>query len=223
MISKYLKSKNIINQIPPTIDENELGSDTSATHYYLRTFDQTSSYYYYRGLYSSYEIQKIIALCNKLPQTQGSLSTNNKIDTSIRESTISWVPINNETRWIYQRFTECIHKVNEDFFQYDLTKIEKLQFTRYYGNQKGFYAPHTDDNVGHFYDNRKLSFVMQLTEPEEYEGGELRLHVSRNYDAIPKEKGLITFFPSHTLHECTPVTSGTRCTLVGWIYGPKLK
>jgi len=64
---------------------------------------------------------------------------------------------------------------------------------------------------------------MQLTDPSEYEGGTLKLYLGRDGDSIPKEKGLITFFPSHILHECTPVTSGTRCTLVGWIHGPKFK
>jgi len=31
------------------------------------------------------------------------------------------------------------------------------------------------------------------------------------------------FFPSYTLHEVTPVTKGTRYTLVGWVHGPAFK
>jgi PKHD-type hydroxylase len=223
MISKYLKTKNIIDQINPTVNIEELSKDISSDgYYYLKLSDQSSAYYYYRGLFNDYEIQKILSVCNKLPDQDGSLG-GNKINKDIRESKISWVPVNNETLWIYQKFTDCINECNESFFEYDLTKIEKLQFTRYYGNQKGFYSPHIDCNYGHLNENRKLTFVMQLSDPEDYEGGELRLHMSKNYDAIPKEKGLITFFPSHTLHECTPVTFGTRYTLVGWVYGPKLK
>ena len=223
MISKYLKSKNTISQIKPTLNEEELRSDYSEPYYYLKSFDCTSSYYYYRGLFNEYEIQKILAIGNKLPQKDGELNDVNNLDKTIRESIISWVPVNNETRWIYQKLTQCINEVNESYFQYDLTKIEKLQFTRYYGNIKSFYCPHVDSNFGYLNENRKLSFVMQLSDVNDYEGGELRLHLGKNYDLIPKEKGLITFFPSHTLHECTPVTSGSRYTLVGWIYGLKLK
>lgn len=223
MISKYLKAKNTITQILPTINEEDLSKDITSPFYDLKTFDQSSFYYFYRNTFSNYEIEKIISICNKLPKKEATLSSDNKIDKTYRESTISWVPVNSQTNWIYQRFSEYINKANESFFQYDLTKIEKLQFTRYYGNQKGFYAPHIDSNFGHFYENRKLTFVMQLSNPEDYDGGELRLHMSKNYDSMPRERGLITFFPSHILHECTPVTSGTRCTLVGWVYGPKFK
>jgi PKHD-type hydroxylase len=223
MISKYLKSKNTISQISPTINEEDLINDTSSPFYDLKTFDQSSAYYFYRNTFSNYEIEKIVSTLNKLPINEATLGSENRVDKSFRESRLSWVPINSQTNWIYQRFSEYINEANESFFQYDLTKIEKLQFTRYFGNQKGFYAPHIDSNFGHFYENRKLTFVMQLSDPEDYEGGELRLHMSKNYDAIPKERGLITFFPSHILHECTPVTSGIRYTLVGWVYGPKFK
>jgi len=223
MISKYLKSKNTISQIFPTINEEDLHDDTSSPFYDLKTFDQSSTYYFYRNVFNNYEIGKILSIFNKLPIKEATLGSENRVDRSFRESSLSWVPINSQTNWIYQRLSEHINKANESFFQYDLTKIEKLQFTRYFGNQKGFYAPHIDSNFGHFYENRKLTFVMQLSDPEDYEGGELRLHMSKDYDVMPKEKGLITFFPSHILHECTPVTSGTRCTLVGWVYGPKFK
>jgi len=223
MISKYLKFKNIIDQINPTINEEELKNDINNPYYHLKSSDQSSFYYYYRKLFDDYEIQKILAICDKLPKTEATLGSANKVDKSYRESTLSWVPVNNETHWIYQKLSKCINEVNELFFQYELTKIEKLQFTRYYGNQKGFYGPHIDSNFGHFDENRKLTFVMQLTDPREYEGGVLKLHFGRDGDCVEKEKGLITFFPSHVLHEFTPVISGTRCTLVGWIHGPKFK
>jgi PKHD-type hydroxylase len=223
MISKYLKSKNLISLIKPTINEDELCVDTGEMYYYLNIFDCTSSYYFYRNLFSDYELQKILAIGNKLPEKPGELSANKKLDDTIRESMISWVPVNSQTTWIYQNIVDCINTANESYFNYDLTKMEKLQFTRYYGNKKGVYRPHVDTNFGYLPENRKLTFVMQLSDPSEYEGGELRLHLGKDPDIIPKEKGLIVFFPSSTLHECTPVTSGKRCSLVGWVYGPKFK
>jgi PKHD-type hydroxylase len=223
MISKYLKSKNLISQIKPIINEDELREDYPDPYYYLNSFDCTSTYYYYRGLFNNYELEKISAIGNKLPEIPGQLNAVKKLDNTIRESMISWVPVNSETKWIYQKIVDSIHYVNDIYFNYDLKKIEKLQFTRYYGSKKGLYCPHVDSNFGYLSENRKLTFVMQLSDPTDYEGGELRLHTGREPEVIPKEKGLIVFFPSPTLHECTPVTDGKRCTLVGWVYGPKFK
>ena len=224
MISKYLKSKNLITQIIPTINEVELQSDTKNQYYDLKVFDQTSSHYFYRNLFNNYEIERILAIGNKLPK-QGAVLADNVVDKTYRDSTISWIPVNDQTTWIYQKLTDCITEVNESFFEFDLTRIEKLQFTSYYGNKdtNGFYAQHIDSSFGFLSENRKLSFVIQLSHPEDYDGGELKLYISKDPSCIPKERGLVTFFPSHVLHECTPVTSGNRHTLVGWIHGPKLR
>lgn len=224
MISNYLKSKNLINQIKSNIDQTELESDTTDPYYYLKVSDQTSCFYYYRNLFNNYEIEKILAIGNKLPK-QGAVLADNHVDKEYRDSIVSWIPVNNQTEWIYEKLTDCINSVNESFFEFDLTKIEKLQFTSYYGNKdtNGFYCQHIDSSFGFLHDNRKLSFVMQLSDPDDYEGGELRLHFSKNPTSVIKERGLITFFPSHVLHECTPVTFGNRHTLVGWVHGPKLR
>jgi PKHD-type hydroxylase len=225
MISKYLKSKNLIDQVRSNIDETELESDKSDPYYYLKASDQSSFYYYYRNLFNNYEIEKILAIGNKLPKEGAVIGGTPYLDKSYRDSIVSWIPINDQTIWIYQKLTGCIIDVNESFFELDLTKIEKLQFTSYYGNKDGtgFYDKHVDSCFGFLPDNRKLSFVMQLSDPNDYEGGELRLYTGRDPICIKKEKGLITFFHSCVLHECTPVTSGNRHTLVGWVHGPKIK
>jgi PKHD-type hydroxylase len=67
---------------------------------------------------------------------------------------------------------------------------------------------------------RKLSLVVQLSSPDEYEGGGLEIMASSEPVQVTKEKGLICAFPSFILHRVTPVTKGTRRTLVIWIAGP---
>ena len=64
-----------------------------------------------------------------------------------------------------------------------------------------------------------LSFVLPLSDPESYEGGELVLKPSFQEKSIPLEQGKIIVFPSFILHKVTPVTSGTRYMLVGWLRG----
>ena len=66
--------------------------------------------------------------------------------------------------------------------------------------------------------SRKLTMVIQLSDPSEYEGGQLELFEDIQ---IPKQKGLVAMFPSFgNYHRVTPVLSGTRKVLVAWIWGP---
>jgi PKHD-type hydroxylase len=71
--------------------------------------------------------------------------------------------------------------------------------------------------------NRKLSCVVQLSDPSDYEGGELQMNSGAQIISVPREKGLVTFFSSFVLHRVTPVTKGVRKSLVAWISGPNLR
>lgn len=68
---------------------------------------------------------------------------------------------------------------------------------------------------------RKLSAVLLLNNPSEYEGGELE------FEGIPdfklEGKGSIVVFPSLIRHRVTPVTSGTRYSATCWALGPAFK
>jgi PKHD-type hydroxylase len=77
--------------------------------------------------------------------------------------------------------------------------------------------------MANFVDIRKISFSIQLSDPKEYTGGDLKFFLLDNkYKICPKERGSITFFPSNLFHEVTPITCGKRYSLVSWISGPNL-
>ena len=62
-----------------------------------------------------------------------------------------------------------------------------------------------------------LSFTLFLSSPDEYEGGELQIeHAGQTIRAKP-EAGDLILYPSTSLHQVRPVTSGTRLVCVGWI------
>ena len=73
---------------------------------------------------------------------------------------------------------------------------------------------------------RKLSMVIQLTDPTEYEGGSLELDTKQiggkdkqpNADNL-KQLGTTIIFPSFLRHRVTPVTEGKRYSLVCWYEG----
>ena len=64
------------------------------------------------------------------------------------------------------------------------------------------------------------SIVVQLTDPSEYEGGDLEILTTENPFWAAKEKGSCILFPSFCLHKVHPVTKGLRNSLVLWVSGP---
>jgi len=124
--------------------------------------------------------------------------------------------------WFFKYLEECICSVNRDFFHFDLYPLDSFQYTQYFGEDKGFYNWHWDlfANGDVQQAQRKLSIVIQLSDPEDYEGGELYLNTCGNVEQVPKEKGFACFFPSWTLHQVLPVKKGFRETIVVWVTGP---
>ena len=170
--------------------------------------------------------EKIIELGNKLVQKDSTIESkdisNIKLDCEVRKSKTTFLSVNDETKWIYEICSEVIINMNKKYFEYDLDYISDLQFTVYNGDTNDFYVKHIDT----LYEStgiRKLSFSIQLSHPDNYEGGELQLHYSNTPDIAKKEQGSMTIFTSHSLHEVTPITKGIRYALVGWVVGPKMK
>ena len=140
------------------------------------------------------------------------------VNKSTRRSKIFWLPKTDEFVELYKTFHELVGKCNTDFYHFKLTEItEHIQYTVYKSEDQGYYDWHID--MGPDKARRKLSLVCQLSDPSEYEGGELQINSGRIL--IPeKEKGTVILFPSYLLHRVTPVTKGTRRSLVLWIEGP---
>jgi PKHD-type hydroxylase len=76
---------------------------------------------------------------------------------------------------------------------------------------------------------RKLSVTVSLSDPKTYKGGNLKFdlgpHQKKRYH-ICKEirpRGSVIVFPSHIYHQVTPVTQGTRYSLVAWNLGKPFK
>lgn len=143
----------------------------------------------------------------------------------VRSSNTSWIELNDQTQWLYHRLAHVANHVNSRHWRFDLYGFsEHFQFTQYESAHMGHYSWHVDRGVDHTsISPRKLSMVVQLSDPAEYEGGNLELLVGEHATLIPKQAGLIAFFPSYVLHRVTPVTSGTRYSLVGWITGPNFR
>ena len=160
-----------------------------------------------------------------------------------RNSQNAWIPTQH---WLGGFLWHYIQRANRENFLYDLRCIdgESMQYTQYGPGQ--FYGWHNDAGIAGAYkpqsvgnrqeglandfvnENielvRKLSFVLQLSDPDDYEGGNLQLldESGASYFA-PRNRGTVILFDSRTQHRVLPVKSGLRKSIVGWTVGPRWK
>jgi PKHD-type hydroxylase len=119
---------------------------------------------------------------------------------------------------VYQTVAELVARANAMHFRFDLSGLgEMIQIARYDADDDGRYDWHQD--IGATI-SRKLSVTVQLTNPTNYDGGDLEIYKSGN-EALKasRARGAVTIFPSYQLHRVAPVTRGTRCSLVCWVSG----
>jgi PKHD-type hydroxylase len=177
--------------------------------------------------FSDEELNKLIEYCNTLKFEKATVGMGEESTTitRIRESKVAWIDNTLDSGWIYDRMAYVARSLNGQFYKFDLYGFsEHMQFTVYEEDSGGHYTWHIDSGgSGHSTPPRKLSCVLQLSDPSEYEGGDLEVFTSGEPTKIDKKKGLIAAFPSYTLHRVTPVTKGTRRSLVVWVTGPAFK
>lgn len=143
------------------------------------------------------------------------------VNKDVRASRVGWFPLNN---WVQAILRDHMNTANQQAWRLDFDFIEQVQFT-YYGLNE-FYEAHMDvHKLCH--NMRKVSAVLQLSDPKDYSGGQLKLQDTTNgqfFDPPGFEKrGSIIIFPGLLMHQVTAVTEGTRYSAVAWATGPQLK
>lgn len=140
--------------------------------------------------------------------------------TAYRSSKTGWIPKQQEFLWVYKKLGEMVNIANQEYWNFALTGMaEPIQLTEYHANQAGHYDWHTDVGAGKL-SQRKLSISLQISGPEEYEGGHLQFMTRRKPQTASKAAGVAILFPSYMLHRVTPVTQGIRRSIVVWVSGP---
>jgi PKHD-type hydroxylase len=179
--------------------------------------DQVNFYAYWNNAFSKEECQTII----NIAKDKGLVTGTTKGESDARESKVSWLYSVDNIEWAFRRVTDITLNLNERFFKFDLFGLnEGFQFTNYEA-PSGKYGKHIDRSMN--MPVRKLSISIQLTNPEEYEGGELKLYDGEKETVMDKTQGTLIIFPSYVLHEVMPVTKGERNSLVTWVTGKQFK
>lgn len=148
-------------------------------------------------------------------------SAGGEINLNVRKSKVQFISAETWVGGLCYYFVQLANKIN---FNYNIDHFENgnIQYTTY--SEGEFYNWHTDsdkpDPNGII---RKLSFIMQLSDPNDYEGGDVQIlsSASNQLITVPKERGIISVFDSSLKHRVRKIKKGNRKSLVGWIKGPR--
>jgi PKHD-type hydroxylase len=197
----------------PIFPKNTTGKDTHA---------------FCDNIFSSDEINAILALPEWLQTEDGVIGGNQEnrtVNHNIRRSKIAWISPNKDTMFIWEKIAAVVSDINASFFRFDLSGCyEPIQLSIYDSSIHGGYEWHVDAGIRDNSVPRKLSMTLALSDPLEYDGGELQIKPESDVPiTLATPKGRAWFFPSYTLHRVAPVTRGIRRSLVIWVGGPEFK
>ncbi len=181
--------------------------------------DQTN-YYQFVPAFTEQELEWIGNLQQLYPFVQATTVGNS--DEGIRKSSIKWIHSDERSGWVYDRINELVAEANEKLWQFDIAgRLDSIQYTEYYEGG-GHYDWHIDIGPAPI-NHRKISVTIQLSDPQEYEGGDFEIWNGGGFKTVDKAKGTAILFPSYLMHRVTPVTKGTRKSLVLWVGGQPFK
>jgi PKHD-type hydroxylase len=179
-----------------------------------------ADYSWFKGLFNEEEVNKIKELWHEEEAKAAEVlqAGEKKEKDDLRKSRIIFIKPGGANDWIYDKLSQACIQTNTNRYKFEILGYQtELQLASY--SEGDFFDWHMDFGMGDI-SNRKLSITVQLSDSDEYEGGDLQFMVNQNIVTAPRDKGTAIVFPSFALHRVTPVTSGNRKSIVGWIAGP---
>ena len=177
-----------------------------------------AEFIYYQGLFLPHEVENITNFWDKDQTIKATISGDEKYKDELRKSSVMFIENSEKNNWIYEKLASLAVQCNNERYHFDLLGFhQELQLTKY--SKGDFFDWHLDFGAGEI-SARKLSMTIQLSDPDEYEGGDLQFMINKEVVNAPREKGTIVIFPSFIMHRITPVTKGIRQSIVGWVSGP---
>jgi PKHD-type hydroxylase len=175
------------------------------------------------GAFSAGDCERIIALAGAEALEDAGL-VGGVANHNLRRADIAWLDERDGAGWVMDRIIEIVAEANREAFDFDLREFaESPQVARYDGDREGHFTWHSDIGDGPVARKRKLTMVVQLSEPDAYDGGALELMPDAGVAMAGRARGAATVFPSFVLHRVTPVTRGTRHSLTIWAHGPAFR
>jgi PKHD-type hydroxylase len=136
-----------------------------------------------------------------------------RIDPRIRKTDIAFItPDDKADNRVNEIAWHFLTLANEIMFNYKFDIYQLVQFARY--RDGGHYGWHQDINESG-----------SLSDPKTYEGGHLEFYrgerpMEEQVIEDVRDQGSVIVFDSRDYHRVTPVTKGTRYSIVCWTVGP---
>jgi PKHD-type hydroxylase len=143
-----------------------------------------------------------------------SITGKQAVNLSVRDSFV-YFPKPKETPYIFNYLQSAI-AIEYVGLNLNVTDVAEIQYVRY--EPGGFFKWHQDDIYREGGRTRGLTFSINISDEQDYEGGELLVRVGENIHKLKKEAGSYIVFPSFLKHTATEIKSGAREAIVVWIY-----
>ena len=189
------------------------------------------------GALSPDDCARIVALAEGSPLSDAGLVRAKSH--GIRRADLAWLEDIPEAGWVMDRMVRIVADANRGRadrggadrggadrggFGFDLDDFaESAQVARYGSDRQGHFDWHSDIGAGPLAARRKLTVVVQLSDPAAYQGGVLEVRPDSHVAVADAAQGTAVIFPSFVLHRVTPVTAGTRWSLTLWAHGPAFR
>jgi len=176
----------------------------------------------WRGLFTPGELDRLERDCDALQLEQAQLTGS----TGIRSTQVAWVHRLPGTEDLYQRMEAAVLELNSKLFRFDLSGLTPMQYAVYRESEAGYFDWHND--YGRYRGDpaaepRKITMSLQLSDGDSYDGCDLEIRASHPLDVAPRERGTLVAFRANALHRVTPITRGSRKSLVIWAAGPEFR
>jgi PKHD-type hydroxylase len=181
-----------------------------------RINNHVSSPMVFTGIFSPEECDRIIDIGARQRQRVGRMMYARP---DVRKSRISWIGIQGETAWLYEKIWQTFRAVNR-WYEFELLGlVDEIQYAVYDVGDR--FDWHLDTGGGQT-STRKISLSVQLADGGRYAGGDLQFSASSELETA-RRRGTIIAFPSFLSHRVTEVTHGSRMSLVAWAHGPAFR
>ena len=168
---------------------------------------------------SGAECAQLLDLVADAPSRDAGLVRQSR-DHNLRRADLVWLDDVEGADWVMHRMIDIVRAANRAVFDFDVTEFaESPQVARYGAEREGHFDWHADIGDGRLAARRKLTIVVQLSEPGDYAGGSLQLMPGAGVIEADRARGSATLFPAFVLHRVTPVTRGARHSLTLWCHG----
>ncbi len=182
---------------------------------------------YFKSRFTKEQCDFILEEGLKIPSKKASMGVSDEIfNDDYRRSEIRFIHQEPKFQFLFDEIWKMAIQANHDFFNFHITRLSFIQLAEYSSDIQGEYKRHHDvfwmNGDPHFH--RKLTCVIQLTDPTTYEGGDFEMYdLSQNSPDKEeiRQQGTAIFLPSFISHAALPVTKGTRHSLAVWMEGPK--